>query len=55
MIHLVIDVDDDPTWEECTKEAVAELLTVLGKVTVVDCHHDKPKQLKMVDGEYRYE
>lgn len=55
MIHLVIDVDDDPSWVEYTKEAVAELLAVLGKVTVVDCHHDKPKQLKMVDGEYRYE
>lgn len=55
MIHLVIDVDDDPSWVEYTKEAVAERLTELGKVTVVDCHHDKPKQLKMVDGECRYE
>lgn len=55
MIRLVIEVDDDPSWAECTKEAVAELLTVLGKVTVIDCDQDKPKQITFRDGEYRYE
>lgn len=55
MIRLVIQVDDDPSWAECTKEAVAELLTDLGKVRVLEVHVDKPKQIKMVDGEYRYE
>lgn len=55
MIRLVIEVDDDPSWAECTKQAVAERLTDLGGVTVLDVHQDKPKQLKLVDGEYRYE
>lgn len=49
MIHIVIEVDDHPSWEECTKEAVAELLTNLGGVRVVDVHTDKPEQLGMAD------
>lgn len=55
MIRLVIEVDDDPPWAECTKQAVAERLTDLGGVTVLEVKQFKPKQLKMVDGEYRYE
>ena len=50
MIHIVIEVDDDPSWKEYTKEAVAELLTDLGGVRVVDVHTDKPAQLEMLDG-----
>lgn len=55
MIRLVIEVDDDPSWVECTKEAVAERLTDLGGVRVLEVQQFKPKQLKLVDGEYRYE
>lgn len=55
MIRLVIEVDDDPSWAECTKQAVAERLTDLGGVKVLDVKQDKRKQIKMVDGEYKYE
>lgn len=55
MIHLMIDVDDHPDWVECTKEAVAELLSDPGNVQVVDVQVDKPKQLTFRDGEYHYE
>lgn len=55
MIRLVIEVDDDPSWVECTKEAVAERLDELGRVRVKECHVDKPKQITFRDGEYRYE
>lgn len=55
MIRLVIEVDDDPSWAECTKQAVAERLTDLGGVRVLEVQQFKPKQLKLVDGEYRYE
>lgn len=55
MIHIAIDVDDHPDWVEYTKEAVAERLTDLGNVRVVDVKVDKPKQLTLRDGEYHYE
>lgn len=50
MIHIVIEVNDDPSWKEYTKEAVAERLTDLGSVRVVDVQTDQPEQLEMVDG-----
>lgn len=55
MIRLVIEVEDHYTWAECTKEAVAERLSGLGKVRVVEVKVDKPRQLTFRDGEYRYE
>lgn len=47
MIRLVIEVDDHPSWAECTKEAVAERLSDLGGVRVVECKVDKPQQTTM--------
>lgn len=47
MIRLVIEVDDHPSWAECTKEAVAERLADLGKVRVLEVTVDKPKQTRM--------
>lgn len=55
MIRLVIEVDDDPSWVECTKQAVAERLTDLGGVRVLEVQQFKPKQITFRDGEYRYE
>lgn len=55
MIRLVIEVDDHYTWAEITKEAVAELLSDLGGVRVVEVTADKPKQITFRDGLYRYE
>lgn len=47
MIRLVIEVDDHPSWAECTKEAVAERLSELGRVRVLSCEVDKPQQMGM--------
>lgn len=47
MIHLVIEIDDKGLHPECTKEAVAELLSDLGGVTVVKCDPDKTQQMSM--------
>lgn len=47
MIHMVIEVDDHPAWVECTKAAVAERLSDLGGVRVVDVNVDKPQQMGM--------
>lgn len=47
MIELHIQVDDHPSWAECTKEAVAERLADLGGVRVVSCVPDQPQQTKM--------
>lgn len=47
MIELHIQVDDDPSWAECTKEAVAERLADLGGVRVLEVKVDKPRQTRM--------
>lgn len=50
MIRLIIEVDDHPSWAECTKEAVAERLSDLGGVNVVDVDPgDKPCQQVLED------
>ncbi len=55
MIRLVIEIDDHYTWAEMTKEAVAERLSDLGGVRVVEVKADKPKQICFRDGEWKYE
>lgn len=47
MTKLVIQIDEHPSWAECTKEAVAERLADLGGVTVVSCVPDEPQQTRM--------
>ncbi len=47
MISLRLEVDDDPSWAEFTKEAIAERLSALGPVWVVEVTVDKPTQETM--------
>lgn len=55
MIRVVIEIDDPGDMADCAKEAVAERLSDLGRVRIVDVQVDKPKQITFRDGVYRYE
>ncbi len=59
MIELRLQIDDDPSWAAFTKEAVAERLSELGPVRVVEVKVDKhrsasisgPRRMEGSDGE----